>query len=159
MTLNFFSGERLDCILMAEQAIGKYALDIQGLGDCRNLRHGGYIFYEDFTRLDSYAIKDDTADSLDEQALKIIESGHHCHRISKNIICSLDLKSTKLLQLEEKADNTIYVPFDMNAFSFFTDEMTDMSYNFYVSKHYPAYLSKEIFVIYTFLYIKIKLLI
>lgn len=132
---------------MAEQTIGKYAFDIQGLRDCRNLRHEAYIFYEDFTRLNSYAIKA-AADSLDEQAFKIIESGHHCHRISKNIICSLDLKSTKLSQLEEKADETIYVPFDTNAFSFFTDEMTDNSYNFYISKHYPAYLSKEIFVFY-----------
>ncbi|CAL1689104.1 unnamed protein product [Lasius platythorax] len=137
-----FPGERLDCILMAEQTIGKYAFDIQGLRDCRNLRHEAYIFYEDFTRLNSYAIKA-AADSLDEQAFKIIESGHHCHRISKNIICSLDLKSTKLSQLEEKADETIYVPFDTNAFSFFTDEMTDNSYNFYISKHYPAYLSLE----------------
>ncbi|XP_050446648.1 uncharacterized protein LOC126849118 [Cataglyphis hispanica] len=136
-----FPGERFDCILVAEQTIGKYAFDIQGLRDCRNLRHEAYIFYEN-TRLDSYAIKA-TADNLDEQAFKIIESGHRCHRVSKNIICSLDLKSTKLPQLEEKVDETIYVPFDMNAFSFFTDEMTDNSYNFYVSKHYPVYLSLE----------------
>ncbi|KAL6441025.1 hypothetical protein ACFW04_003413 [Cataglyphis niger] len=136
-----FPGERLDCILVAEQTIGKYAFDIQGLRDCRNLRHEAYIFYEN-TRLDSYALKA-TADNLDEQAFKIIESGHRCHRISKNIICSLDLKSTKLPQLEEKVDETIYVPFDMNTFSFFTDEMTDNSYNFYVSKYYPVYLSLE----------------
>ncbi|XP_070159021.1 uncharacterized protein [Polyergus mexicanus] len=136
-----FPGERLDCILIAEQTIGKYAFDMQGLRDCRNLRHEAYIFYEN-TRLDSYAIRG-TADNLDEQAFKIIENGHHCHKISKNIICSLDLKSTQLSQLEEEADETIYVPFDTNAFLFFTDEMTDNSYNFYISKHYPAYLSLE----------------
>lgn len=75
---------------------------------------------------------------------KIAESGHHCHRISKNVICSLDLESKKSLQLEEKADETIYVPFDMNVFSF-TDDMTDDSYNFYTPRYYPAYLSKKVF--------------
>lgn len=126
---------------MAEQTIGKYVFNIQGLRDCRNLRHEAYIFYEN-TKLDSNAIKA-TADSFDEQAFKIIESGYDCHKISKNIICSLDLKSTKLSQLKEKADEIIYIPFDTNAFSFFTDEMTDNSYHLYVSKHYPAYLSLE----------------
>ncbi|XP_025262383.1 laccase-9 isoform X4 [Camponotus floridanus] len=136
-----FPGERLDCILNAEQTIGKYAFDIQGLQDCRNLRHEAYIFYEN-TRLDSYTIK--TGDSLNEQAFKIIENGHHCHKISKNIICSLDLKNTKLSQLAEKADETIYVPFDTNIFSLVTDEMTDNSYDTYKTmKHYPAYLSLE----------------
>ncbi|XP_024876428.1 uncharacterized protein LOC112457522 [Temnothorax curvispinosus] len=132
--------ERLDGILMAVQARGKYALDIQGLGECRNLRQEAYIFYKDAT-LDSHAIRTTDADNLDEQSFKIAESGHDCHRISKNVICSLDLKSTKLSQLEEKADETIYVPFDVNTFSFFTDEMTDTSYNFYISRYYPAYLS------------------
>ncbi|XP_071645358.1 uncharacterized protein [Temnothorax longispinosus] len=135
-----FPGERLDGILMAEQARGKYALDIRGLGECRNLRQEAYIFYKDAT-LDSHAIRTTDADNLDEQSFKIAESGHDCHRISKNVICSLDLKSTKLSQLEEKADETIYVPFDVNTFSFFTDEMTDTSYNFYISRYYPAYLS------------------
>lgn len=138
-----FSGERLDGVLTAEQAIGKYALDIRGLRECRNLRQEAHIFYEG-AALDSYAIID--ADNFDEQSLKIAENGHHCHRISKNVICSLDLKSTKLSQLEEKADETIYVPFDANTFSFFTDEMTDDSYNIYTSRYYPAYLSKKIYL-------------
>lgn len=134
---------------MAEQAIGKYALDIQGLRDCRNLRHEAYIFYEDAT-LDSYTIRAAVDGTFDEQALKIAENGHNCHRISKNVICSLDLKrveGTNLSQLKEKADETIYVPFDTNTFSHFTDEMTDNSYNFYTSKYYPAYLSKTIFLL------------
>lgn len=140
-----FSGERLDGILMAEQAIGKYALDIRGLRECRNLRQEAYIFYEG-AALDSYAIKVTDTDNFDERSFKIAENGHHCHRISKNVICSLDLKSPKLLQLEEKADETIYVPFDANTFSFFTDEMTDNSYNFYTSRYYPTYLSKKIYL-------------
>ncbi|XP_011694706.1 PREDICTED: laccase-4 [Wasmannia auropunctata] len=135
-----FPGERIDGILMAEQTIGKYALDIQGLRECRNLRQEAYIFYENAT-FDSYAIRTTDVNNFDQQSLKIAESGHHCHRISKNVICSLDLKSAKLSQLEEKADETIYVPFDANIFSFFTDEMTDNSYNFYTSRYYPAYLS------------------
>lgn len=136
----FFSGERLDGVLATDQAIGKYALDVQGLRDCRDMRHETYIFYED-AAIDSYTLR--TAESFDEQALKIAESGHHCHRISKNIVCSLDLKGRKLSQLQEKVDETIYVPFDTNTFSF-TDEMTDYSYNFHVLRYYPAYLSKTI---------------
>ena len=138
-----FSGERLDGILMAEQAIGKYALDIQGLRECRNLHQEAYIFYEN-AALDSYTIRTINNNNFDEQSFKIAENGHHCHRILKNVICSLDLKNAKLSQLEEKADETIYVPFDANTFSFFTDEMTDNSYNFYISRYYPAYLSKKI---------------
>ncbi|XP_039313353.1 laccase-12 isoform X2 [Solenopsis invicta] len=138
-----FPGERLDGILTADQAIGKYVLDIQGLQECRNLHQEAYIFYEDAGHdsdsKDIIRIVD--ADNFDAQSFKIAESGHDCHKISKNVICSLDLKSRKLLQLKEKADETIYVPFDANAFSFFTDEMTDNSYNFYKSKYYPAYLS------------------
>ncbi|XP_025159514.1 uncharacterized protein LOC105192607 [Harpegnathos saltator] len=132
-------GERLDGVLAANQAIGKYALDVQGLRDCRDKRYEMYIFYED-AAVNSYALR--IARSFDEQALTIAESGHHCHRISKDVICSLDLKSAKLSQLKEKADETIYVPFDMNTFSF-TDEMTDYSYNFYTWRYYPAYLSLE----------------
>jgi len=140
---NLLSGERLDGILMAEQMIGKYALDIQGLRECRNLHQEAYIFYED-AAFDSYVIRTTDANNLDEQSLKIAESGHQCHRISENVICSLDLKSAKLSQLKEKADETVYVPFDANTFSFFTDEMTDDSYNFYTSTYYPSYLSKKI---------------
>ncbi|KYN42603.1 Laccase-1 [Trachymyrmex septentrionalis] len=134
--------ERLDGILMAEQAIGKYALDIQGLRECRNLHQEAYIFYEN-AALDSYTIRTTNNNNFDEQSFKIAENGHHCHRILKNVICSLDLKNAKLSQLEEKADETIYVPFDANTFSFFTDEMTDNSYNFYISRYYPAYLSLQ----------------
>ncbi|KYN02752.1 Laccase-1 [Cyphomyrmex costatus] len=132
--------ERLDGILTAEQAIGKYALDIQGLRECRNLRQEAYIFYES-AALDSYTIRTTNTNNFDERSFKIAENGHHCHRIFKNVICSLDLKNAKLSQLEEKADETIYVPFDANTFSFLTDEMTDNSYNFYISRYYPAYLS------------------
>ncbi|KAL0111429.1 hypothetical protein PUN28_012968 [Cardiocondyla obscurior] len=135
-----FPGERLDAILIADQTIGKYVLDLQGLRECRSLRQEAYIFYED-AALNSHAIRTPDAGNFNEQSLKIAESGHHCHKISKNVICSLDLKSSKLPQLKEKADETIYVPFDANTFSFFTDEMTDNSYNFYISKYYPAYLS------------------
>ncbi|XP_011061673.1 PREDICTED: laccase-14 isoform X2 [Acromyrmex echinatior] len=137
-----FPGERLDGILMAEQAIGKYAFDIQGLRECRNLHQEAYIFYENAT-FDSYTIRTTNDNNFDEQSFKIAENGHHCHRILKNVICSLDLKNAKLSQLEEKADETIYVPFDANTFSFFTDEMTDNSYNFYISRYYPAYLSLQ----------------
>jgi len=126
---------------MAEQIIGKYALDIQGLRECHNLHQEAYIFYED--AFDSYVIRTTDANNLDEQSFKIAESGHQCHRISENVICSLDLKSAKLSQLKEKADETVYVPFDANTFSFFTNEMTDNSYNFYTSTYYPSYLSKK----------------
>jgi hypothetical protein len=76
--------------------------------------------------------------------MEIAESGHHCDRLSRNVICSSDLKSAEQSEAEEKAEETIYVPFDTNVFPFITDEMTDNSYNFYTSIYYPAYLSKEI---------------
>lgn len=133
---------------MADQPVGKYALDIQGLRDCRNIHHETHIFYEE-AAIDSYTLR--TAERFNEQALKIAESGYHCHRISKNVICSLDLKSQKLSQLVEEVDETIYVPFDTNVFSF-TDEMTEYSYAIYESKYYPAYLSKTIFFTLSFLY-------
>lgn len=141
--MNFFPGERVDGILKTEKTIGKYALDLEGLLDCRKLHHEAYILYENVTS-ESHTIR--TASNFDEQMLKIAESGHHCHRISRNVICSLDLKSKKSLHMEE-ADETIYVPFDTNAFSFFTDDMTDNSYNFYTSRYYPAYLSKKVFLL------------
>ncbi|XP_020278934.1 laccase-4-like isoform X2 [Pseudomyrmex gracilis] len=135
-----FPGERLDSILMTDKAVGKYALDIQGLRDCRDLRHEAHILYED-ADVDSHTIK--ATDKFHDQMFNVIESGHDCHRASKNVICSLDLKSKEFSQLEEKADETIYVSVDSNAFSIFTDEMTDKSYNIYVSKYYPAYLSLD----------------
>ncbi|XP_026831051.1 uncharacterized protein LOC105279193 isoform X2 [Ooceraea biroi] len=131
--------ERLDCTLTAEQAIGKYALDVQGLQDCRNWSHEAHVVYED-AELASYTIRS-TVDRLDERELEIAENGHYCHRLSKNVICSSDLKSAERSGSEEQVDETIYVPFDTNAFSFFTDEMTDTSYNFYAWRYYPAYLS------------------
>ncbi|RLU25335.1 hypothetical protein DMN91_001491 [Ooceraea biroi] len=134
-----FPGERLDCTLTAEQAIGKYALDVQGLQDCRNWSHEAHVVYED-AELASYTIRS-TVDRLDERELEIAENGHYCHRLSKNVICSSDLKSAERSGSEEQVDETIYVPFDTNAFSFFTDEMTDTSYNFYAWRYYPAYLS------------------
>lgn len=81
---------------------------------------------------------------FDPESLKIIEGGHNCHRISKNIICSLDLKSDERLLQQETADETIYIPYDTNTFSFFTDDMTDHSYNLYMRRFYPAYLSKKL---------------
>lgn len=129
---------------MTDKAVGKYALDIQGLRDCRDLRHEAHILYED-ADVDSHTIK--ATDKFHDQMFNVIESGHDCHRASKNVICSLDLKSKEFSQLEEKADETIYVSVDSNAFSIFTDEMTDKSYNIYVSKYYPAYLSKKSFLI------------
>jgi len=140
--LDLFTGERLDCTLKAEQAIGKYTLDIQGLQDCRNSSHEAYVVYEDAEPA-SYAIRN-TVGRFNEHEMEIAESGHHCDRLSRNVICSSDLKSAEQSELEEKVEETIYVPFDTNVFPFITDEMTDNSYNFYTSIYYPAYLSKEI---------------
>jgi len=140
--LDLFTGERLDCTLRAEQTIGKYALDIQGLQDCRNSSHEAHVVYEDADAA-SYPMRSTVARRLNEREMEIAESGHHCDRLSRNVICSSDLKSAEQSELEEKAEETIYVPFDTNVFSFFTDEMTDNSYNFYTSIYYPAYLSKD----------------
>ncbi|XP_070521571.1 uncharacterized protein [Cardiocondyla obscurior] len=64
-----FPGERLDAILIADQTIGKYVLDLQGLRECRSLRQEAYIFYED-AALNSHAIRTPDA-GLKNGALRI----------------------------------------------------------------------------------------
>ncbi|XP_071856608.1 uncharacterized protein [Bombus fervidus] len=131
-----FPGERFDIILEANQPPGKYLIDIKGLRDCQNLHQEAFILYDDI-KPESAIIKDEKLLKINDYA--ITNKGHDCHEISRNFICGLDLKG--LRGIEINSDEIIYVPFDVNAFSYFTDEMSDYRYNFYGCPFYPSDLS------------------
>ncbi|CAL7947016.1 unnamed protein product [Xylocopa violacea] len=132
-----FPGERFDVNIEANQSPGKYLIDIKGLQDCEDLRQEAFILYEG-RKLDSTAIKDEKlALKIDHYA--IANKGHDCHQISRNFICALDLKGSR--RSEINTNEVIYIPFDVNTFSSFTDEMSDYRYNFYGCPFYPSDLS------------------
>lgn len=123
------------------QSSGKYLIDIKGLQECQNLRQEAFILYDD-VQPDSAIIKDEELSKIDDYA--IANKGYDCHEISKNFICALDLKGSKGTSYEIYADQVIYIPFDVNIFPFFTDELSDNRYNVYGCAFYPSYLSKSI---------------
>lgn len=131
-----FPGERFDIILEANQSPGKYLIDIKGHRDCQNLHQEAFILYDDI-KPESAIIKDEKLSKINDYA--ITNKGHDCHEISRNFICGLDLKGSR--RIEINSDEIIYVPFDVNAFSYFTDEMSDYRYNFYGCPFYPSDLS------------------
>ncbi|XP_050578732.1 uncharacterized protein LOC126916712 isoform X1 [Bombus affinis] len=131
-----FPGERFDVILEANQPPGKYLIDIKGLRDCQNLHQEAFILYDDI-KPESAIIKDEKLLKINDYA--ITNKGYDCHEISRNFICGLDLKGSRGIEIN--SDEIIYVPFDVNAFSYFTDEMSDYKYNFYGCPFYPSDLS------------------
>ncbi|CAD1479322.1 unnamed protein product [Heterotrigona itama] len=131
--------ERFDVIVEANQPPGKYHVDIEGLLDCQNLRQEAFILYDN-TKPESAVIKDDKLLKINDYA--IANKGHGCHEISKNFICALDLKGSKEVETIN-SNEVIYIPFDVNAFSYFTDEMSDYKYNFYGCPFYPSDLSTK----------------
>ncbi|KAF3424591.1 hypothetical protein E2986_12629 [Frieseomelitta varia] len=130
--------ERFDMIVEANQPPGKYHVDIEGLLDCQNLRQEAFILYDN-TKPESAVTKDDKLLKINDYA--IASKGHDCHQISKNFICALDLKGSR--EVEVNSNEVIYIPFDVNAFSYFTDEMSDYKYNFYGCPFYPSSLSTK----------------
>lgn len=120
----------------ANQPPGKYLIDVKGLQDCENLRQEAFILYDEPS---SATIKDEELFKIDDYAAT--SRGYDCHEISRDFICALDLKGSK--RVETNADETIYVPFDVNAFTSFTDEMSDYRYNIYGCPFYPSDLSKN----------------
>lgn len=125
-------------IVEANQPPGKYHVDIEGLLDCQNLRQEAFILYDN-TKPESAVTKDDKLLKINDYA--IANKGHDCHQISKNFICALDLKGSR--EVEVNSNEVIYIPFDVNAFSYFTDEMSDYKYNVYGCPFYPSDLSKD----------------
>ncbi|XP_017796383.1 PREDICTED: laccase-4-like [Habropoda laboriosa] len=136
-----FPGERFDITIEANQPPGKYLIDIRGLQDCQNLRQEAFILYD--------GIKSEPATINDEGLLKIEDymktrianNGYDCHTISKNLLCALDLKGSKGTEIN--ANQIIYIPFDINAFPFLTDGMSDYRYHFYGCPFYPSSLSQN----------------
>lgn len=134
------SGERFDVVIEANQAPGKYLVDIKGLQECQNLRQEAFILYNDVNP-ESAVIKDQEPLKIDNEA--IASKGYDCHVITKDLICGLDLKGLPETS-EINTNEVIYIPFDFNAFPSFTDEMSDMKYNAFGCAFYPAYLSKSL---------------
>lgn len=131
-----FPGERFDIIIEADRPPGKYLIDVKGLQDCQNLNQEAFLVYDD-AQLESITIKNEEPLKVDEHS--IANRGYDCHEISRNFICGLDLKGPKGIEIN--SNDIIYVPFDVNAFSSFTDEMSDYTYNFYGCPFYPSDLS------------------
>lgn len=138
-----FSGERLDAILETNQTPGKYRIILQGLMECRNLFLEVYLFYLNSNVMD---VIEDTSIYLNSNKLSQLERGYDCDKVSKNVICSLDLKSNEKFLLSDETDETIVIPFDVNNFESITDEMTDENFNIYDYSYYPSFLSKKNFV-------------
>ncbi|XP_015428531.1 PREDICTED: laccase-4-like [Dufourea novaeangliae] len=132
-----FPGERYDVTIEANQPAGKYLVDMRGLQDCQKLQQTAHIFYND-AEIDSAVIKDEEPLKINDD--KIAKNGYNCNE-RENVICSLDLKGAKGTSSDINADEIIYIPFDVNNYPSFTDEMTDNRYNFFGCAYYPSYLS------------------
>lgn len=137
--LNLFSGERLDAIIETNQTPGKYQIVLQGLIDCRDLFHEAHLFYLGSNAMD---IEKDTI-YLDSNMISQLERGYNCDKVSKNLVCSLDLRMKNDFAPFDEADQTVVIPFDVNNFETITDEMTDENFNIYDYSYYPSFLSKE----------------
>ncbi|XP_012136868.2 uncharacterized protein LOC100877876 [Megachile rotundata] len=135
-----YPGERLDTIVETNQLSGKYLIDVKGLHECQNLRQEAFILYDN-AEPESAMIKDEELLKIDDHA--IANKGYDCHDISKNFICTLDLKGSKWTSNEIYANQIIYIPFDVNVFPHFTDEQSDNRYNIYGCAFYPSYLTMD----------------
>ncbi|XP_076674764.1 uncharacterized protein LOC143372472 isoform X2 [Andrena cerasifolii] len=133
-----FPGERFDTMIEANQSSGKYLIEIKGLQECQNLRQEAFILYND-AKPGSTVIKDQQLLRIDDDA--IASKGHDCHETAKNVICALDLKGPAETSAGINSDEVIYIPYDLNDFPSFTDEMSDNRYHFFECAFYPSYLS------------------
>lgn len=132
-----FPGERLDAIIETNQTPGKYQIVLQGLIDCRDLFHEAHLFYLGSNAMD---IEKDTI-YLDSNMISQLERGYNCDKVSKNLVCSLDLRMKNDFAPFDEADQTVVIPFDVNNFETITDEMTDENFNIYDYSYYPSFLS------------------
>ncbi|XP_061929075.1 uncharacterized protein LOC108001913 isoform X2 [Apis cerana] len=132
-----FPGERFDVTIETNQPPGKYLVSIRGFLDCRDLRQEAFILYDN-VKPESVVIKDEQLLKIDDYTFA--NMGHDCHEISRNFICSLDLKGLNKVD-EINSNEIIYIPFDVNSFSYITDAMSDYRYNFYGCPFYPSDLS------------------
>ena len=140
ITYKLFTGERLDAILETNQEPQKYFIGLQGLIDCRSLSHEAFLSYSEANSEEGIKVPNVY---LSLKNLQALEKGYDCDKVSKNIICTLDLKMSEKLKEVHKAEETIFIPLDDNTFGAITDEMTDENFNIYDFTYYPAYLSKE----------------
>ncbi|XP_006614217.1 uncharacterized protein LOC102673941 [Apis dorsata] len=131
------TSERFDVIIETNQPPGKYLVSIKGFLDCQDLRQEAFILYDNVNP-ESVAIKDEQLSKINDYT--IANMGHDCHEISRNFICSLDLKGLNKVD-EINSSEIIYIPFDVNSFSYITDAMSDYRYNFYGCPFYPSDLS------------------
>lgn len=145
MRLFFFVGEKLDFMLETNQLAGSYYFAIQGLHACRNLIHKATLTYDN---TDSSTSEDNNIPYLD--ATEELQ-GHDCQSLGENIICSLDLKTKENNNIVHDSPTIYYIPFDVNFYGNFNDDMTDYSFNIYDYSYYPSYLSKFILFIYIFM--------
>lgn len=137
--INLILGERFDVTIETNRPPGKYLVSIRGFLDCRDLRQEAFILYDN-VKPESVVIKDEQLLKIDDYTFA--NMGHDCHEISRNFICSLDLKGLNKVD-EINSNEIIYIPFDVNSFSYITDAMSDYRYNFYGCPFYPSDLSKD----------------
>lgn len=132
-----FPGERIDAIIETNQNPGKYQIILQGLVDCRHLLHELYLFYLESNVMN---VIEDEKIYLNAEEISQLERGYNCDKLTKNVICSLDLKSNDEFSLNQESEETV-IPFDVNNFQTITDEMTDENFNIYDYSYYPSFLS------------------
>lgn len=130
-------------MIEANQSSGKYLVEIKGLQECQHLRQEAFILYND-AKPESTVIRDQQLLRIDDDA--VASKGHDCHETAKNVICALDLKGSAGTSAEIiNSDEVIYIPFDLNDFPSFTDEMSDNRYHYFECAFYPSYLSKNMY--------------
>lgn len=134
-----FPGERFDVAIETDRPPGKYLVNIKGFLDCQHLRQKAFILYDNVNP-ESVVIKDEQLLKINDYAIGNV--GHDCHEISRNFICSQDLKGLNKVD-EINSNEIIYIPFDVNSFSYITDAMSDYRYNFYGCPFYPSDLSTD----------------
>lgn len=135
-----YAGERFDLIVETSRPLGRYLINIQGMGDCRDLVHAAFLDYEDNSSKGS--VIDEFEFRLTKDDIAFLERGHKCNQVYKGVICALDTKGFIDESVKNDAEETFYVSFDVNTFKDFTDEMSDFGYNIYGYAYYPMYLSE-----------------
>ncbi|XP_053598789.1 uncharacterized protein LOC103578067 isoform X2 [Microplitis demolitor] len=134
-----FPGERIDLTLNANRQGSKYRMVVQGLESCRHLIHEAALTYDSAESNISFPDKDDAP----LHYLDVPEElqAHDCASIEKNTLCSLDLKTTSNVIINNDPADIYYIPFDINYYPAITDDMTDYTFNIYGYSYYPSYLT------------------
>ncbi|XP_057322431.1 uncharacterized protein LOC130665839 isoform X2 [Microplitis mediator] len=134
-----FPGERIDLTLNANRQGSKYRMVVQGLESCRHLIHEAALTYDSAESNVSAPDKDDAP----LHYLDVPEElqAHDCASIEKNTLCSLDLKTTSNVIINNDPADIYYIPFDINYYPAITDDMTDYTFNIYGYSYYPSYLT------------------